>query len=111
MEIVRTRRYWKDLKRIGATAEDQAKLEAEIASRPQAGDVIQGLRGMRKIRFSLRGSSKSSGARAIYWIMALERDGMVFMLTAYAKNEQADLSSEQRKALLKLIKEIEDGQG
>lgn len=109
MQIVRTKRYLKDLKRIGATNEDQAKLEAEIASHPQAGDIMRGLRGMRKIRFSLRGSSKSGGARAIYWIMALAQDGVVVMLTVYAKNEQSDLSSDQRKALLRIIKEIEDG--
>ena len=109
MQIVRTRPYLKAMKRIGATAEDQVKLEAEIISRPQAGDVIPGMSGVRKIRFSLRGSGKSGGARAIYWIMATEVDGVVFMLTAYAKNEQADLSSDQRKALLKVIKEIENG--
>jgi hypothetical protein len=109
MEIYRLPRYVKDLKRIGATDADRDKLETEIVSRPLAGNVIKGLRGIRKIRFSVRGSGKSGGARAIYWIMTLEHAGKIFMLTAYAKNEQADLTSEQRKALVKVIEEIENG--
>lgn len=109
VEIVRTRRYLKDLKRIGASSADQAALEAEIAAHPQAGDLIIGLKGLRKIRFKIGNRSKSGGARAIYLVAAFGADRRVLMLTAYAKNEQTDLSQDQRKALLKLIKEIENG--
>jgi hypothetical protein len=109
LEFVRTRRYLKDLKRIGASAGDQIALEAAIAAAPQSGDLIIGLKGLRKIRFKIGNKSKSGGARAIYMVAAFGVDGRVLMLTAYAKNEQADLSPDQRKALLKLMKEIEHG--
>jgi len=109
VEIVRTHRYLKDLKRIGASAADQAALEAEIAAHPQTGDLMIGLKGLRKIRFKIGNRSKSGGGRAIYLVAAFGADGRVLMLTAYAKSEQTDLSPDQRKALLKLMKEIENG--
>lgn len=111
MEIVRTRQYVKDLKRIGATEADQAKLEASLAANPQAGDVIQGLGGLRKVRFGLKGKGKgkSGGGRAIYLIVSTQEDGTIAMLTAYAKNEQSDLTSEQRKALLAIMEDLTNG--
>jgi hypothetical protein len=53
MKIVRTKRYQKDMKRIGASDADMASLEQEVAANPEAGDVIQGLKGVRKIRFGM----------------------------------------------------------
>ena len=36
-------------------------------------------------------------------------DDTVLMLTAYAKNEQEDLSLDQKKASLTLLKELKNG--
>jgi hypothetical protein len=55
MKIVHTRRYLKDMKRIGASASEITTLEATIATSPAAGDVIPGLAGLRKYRFRLAG--------------------------------------------------------
>lgn len=109
MEIIRTRQYLKDLERIGATAADQTKLEAELAANPQVGDLIQGLRGLRKVRFALKRKGKSGGGRAIYLIVSAQADGAIAMLTAYSKAEQSDLTNEQRKKLLAVMVEIENG--
>ena len=106
MKIVRTKRYIKDMKRIGASTSEITLLEQAIASNPSAGDVIQGLGGIRKIRFGLRNRGKRGGGRAIYFLML--SDDTALMLTAYAKNEMADLSSSDRKALLALIKDLTD---
>lgn len=108
MQIVRTSRYLKDLKRIGATAGDAARLEAEIASNPHAGDVIPGLGGLRKIRFGVAGRGKRGGGRAIYFLM-IAKD-VAIMVFAYAKADQEDLSPAQRKAALALVKELTDGE-
>ena len=107
MKIVRTKRYLKDLKRIGASAADVSALEQAIAANPNVGDLIQGLGGIRKIRFGLGNRGKRGGGRAIYFLVLA--DEAVLMLTAYAKNEKADLSSSDRKVLLKLVKELTDG--
>ncbi len=104
MKIVRTSRYVKDMRRIGVTPEDVAELEAAIAGDPKLGDVIPGLGGMRKIRFGIGNRGKRGGGRAIYFLIV--SDDMAVMLLAYAKNEQEDLTKEQRKAVLALMKEI-----
>lgn len=106
MKIVRTKRYLKDLKRIGASDADRSALERSIAGNPDAGDVVQGLGGIRKIRFGLGNRGKSGGGRAVYFLML--SDDTVLMLAAYAKNEKADLSPADRKALLSILKELTD---
>ena len=47
-------------------------LETEIAVNPQVGDVIRGLKGVRKIRFALAGKGKRGGGRCIYLVLAIE---------------------------------------
>lgn len=90
MKVVRTKRYLKDMKRIGASAVDMSSLEQEIAANPTAGDLIQGLGGVRKIRFGIGNRGKRGGGRAIYFLMIA--DDVALLLTAYAKNEKSDLS-------------------
>ncbi len=104
MQIVRTTTYLKDLKRMGLSASDQTALERAVASNPQAGDVIKGLSGVRKIRFGMAGRGKRGGGRAIYFLMIAE--DAAIMLRAYAKNEQADLSAADRKAINAVLKEL-----
>jgi hypothetical protein len=94
------------MKRIGASAADMAFLEQAVAANPTAGDVIRGLGGVRKIRFGIGGRGKRGGGRAIYFLMV--SDDVALMLTAYAKNEKSDLSETDRKAILALLKELDD---
>lgn len=54
MEIVRTRAFERSLKKLGASDDDIAALENEIAANPETGDVIPGLGGARKIRFAMK---------------------------------------------------------
>jgi len=63
MRIIRTSLFERSLKKLGASAADLAKLEADIAANPTIGDVIQGLGGARKVRFSMAGRGKSGGRR------------------------------------------------
>lgn len=104
MLIYRTETFKKALKKLRASDQDLMRLEAEIVSNPQAGDVIQGLSGARKIRFAMGGKGKSGGGRAIY-IVIVSAD-TAYLLTAYAKAEKSDLSSADRDALKRLIEAI-----
>lgn len=107
MQIVRTGLYLRQMKRLGASSTDMERLEAEIAVNPQAGDVIPGLMGLRKIRFALGSKGKRGGGRAVYFLMV--SDDVAVMIFAYAKSAQEDLTMEQRKAALALLKEMTDG--
>lgn len=107
MRIVRTLLFEKSLKKLGASAADLAKLEADIAANPVVGDVIQGLSGARKARFSMAGRGKSGGGRAIY-VLVVTAD-TAYLLLAYSKKVQEDLSAAQRKALAEVVKVLTDG--
>ncbi len=107
MQLVRTGLYLRQMKRLGASSTDMGRLEAEIALNPEAGDVIAGLMGLRKIRFALGNKGKRGGGRAVYFLMV--SDDVAVMIFAYAKSAQEDLTAEQRKAALALLKEMTDG--
>src|SRR5260221_8993977 len=61
-----------------------------LAYNPAAGDLIPGTGGVRKLRWALEGRGTRSGARVIYYYHSASLP--LFALTAYAKNERADLS-------------------
>ena len=53
-----------------------------IATNPEAGDIIRGSGGCRKVRWSRSGTGKRGGARVIYF---LAEDATVWLLIAYTK--------------------------
>lgn len=105
MEIVRTTRFKRDVKRIGASAEDVEELELALAQNPEAGGKIPGLGGVRKVRFGYGGTGKRGGGRAIYMILPLN-DGTIALLRAYGKSEQEDMTPKEKRGLAALVKEI-----
>jgi hypothetical protein len=54
-----------------------------LAINPEAGDVIPGTAGLRKVRWSRQGMGKRGGVRVIYF-NRLE-DGVIWLLIIYAK--------------------------
>jgi len=81
--------------------EDLRLLQVSLLLRPDQGSVIPGGGGLRKMRWALPGRGKSGGARIIYyWFVA---ESVIFLLSIYAKNEQADLSREQLKLLRQAV--------
>jgi len=78
-----------------------AEFQAMLIRDPQAGDIIAGTGGLRKVRLALPGRGKSGGARVIYyWFNERDQIGLLMM---YAKNDQADLTAEQRQALRVIV--------
>lgn len=91
-------------KAIGALLDDDqySALQHALTERPEAGDVIPGTGGLRKLRWGVPGRGKRGGIRVIYyWITKDER---IFMLLAYPKNQQDDLTPDQKRLLSQLVK-------
>ena len=80
------------------------ELQRLLIEHPDAGDLMRGSKGLRKVRWALPGRGKRGGARVIYfWRSAA---GTIYLLYAYAKNDQAELSAQQRKMLSEWIQEV-----
>ena len=78
------------------------ELELLLTEHPEAGDLIPGGRGLRKLRRPAKGRGKRGGARVIYYHVT--RQHLVLLIVAYAKNEQEDLDRKQLQLLADLIK-------
>ena len=83
--------------------DEYAELQQSLIARPDAGDVIPGSGGVRKLRWKGSGRGKRGGLRVIYYLRS--REGQIWMLTLYAKNEAENMSA----GVLRKIKEEIDG--
>jgi hypothetical protein len=81
------------------TTEERLELCAWIAANPQAGRVIPGSGGCRKVRWAASGRGKRGGARVIYYNNLDE--GRIWLLTLYTKSVRGTIPAH----LLKAIKE------
>ena len=83
--------------------DDLAALQTVLMLHPDAGDVIPGSGGLRKVRVPAKGKGKRGGARVIYyWV---QTDGQILLLYAYAKTDRSDVTAQQIRAIRKLIEE------
>lgn len=73
-----------------------------IAANPEAGDLMPGTGGYRKLRFARSGMGKRGGARVIYLYGG--KDLPIFLITIYAKSEKGNLSKAEQNALAKTAK-------
>ncbi|WP_313131510.1 type II toxin-antitoxin system RelE/ParE family toxin [Pseudescherichia vulneris] len=71
-----------------------------LIENPEAGDTISGTGGFRKIRWSRPGTGKRGGVRVIYYNITSK--GRIYLALVYPKNEQDDLTEEQKKVLKQL---------
>jgi hypothetical protein len=91
--------YWVD--------EDLRSMQNHLLASPDAGDLIRGGGGIRKLRWSAQGRGKRGGARSIYyWHVPGER---IYLLYGYLKSEREDLTPQQIRVLSKLMKELKHG--
>ncbi len=79
-------------------------LQIHLSQRPDAGDLIRGSGGVRKVRWAVAGKGKSGGLRIIYYW--LKPEGQIFLLTLYGKGEKETLSAADLKRISKLIGEL-----
>lgn len=102
MVIIETPIFTKQL--ISTLSDEEYRLfQATLLERPDAGKVIPGSGGLRKVRWGLEGRGKSGGARVIYYWFTGR--GTILLLFMYPKNVQGNLTQDQLKQLKRIIEE------
>ena len=84
-----------------------AGLQAFLSVHPDAGSIIRGSGGLRKIRWRSRSRGKRGGSRVVYyWLVAEDR---IYLLTVYGKGAKDDLTPAEVTAWRRVVEEIEHG--
>lgn len=99
--VVETPAYLSDTEALGLTVAERAEIVTFLATHPDAGQVIAGSGGARKLRFQGRNKGKSGGYRVITFFTGPMFP--VFLLNAFAKNEKTNLTKAECAALKKIL--------
>lgn len=105
-EFVRVPEFEKCWKNLGLTEDDIVSLEQFLCHHPQAGPVVPGTGGLRKIRWPLPNRGKSGSIRVVYVDFLLYEK--LYFISAYPKNEKDNLTDEERNSIRKFIQQLED---
>ncbi|MGD0199461.1 MAG: addiction module toxin RelE [Bryobacteraceae bacterium] len=81
--------------------DERAEFADYIGANPEAGKVIPGLKGVRKVRWGRGNVGKRGGVRIIYLYVVVK--STIYLLTIYAKAQQEDLAPTQRRAILREV--------
>jgi len=99
MAVVETEEFLNRSKAI-LTETERSSLVAYLGANPEAGRLVPGTGGVRKIRWATPGQGKRGGARVIYYY---NQSIPLFALDIYAKNEKANLSEADKRSLKRLL--------
>ena len=69
--------------------DEYGRLQQALIVSPEAGRLVRGSGGVRKLRWGVEGRGKSGGVRVIYY--SRPKEGQIWMLTIYAKNEEQSI--------------------
>jgi hypothetical protein len=87
--------------RKGLTDDAYRELQAALVENPELGSDLGG--GLYKVRWGVQERGKRGGVRVLYyWARA---KGRILLLFLFAKNEQDDLTDEQKKAFRRLARQ------
>jgi hypothetical protein len=101
--VVYTHEFVREAERVWSD-EQLGEFTDYIARNPEAGDVIPGMEGVRKVRWARAGMGKRGGVRVIYYFY--DERLPIFLFDVYAKSAKEDLDAATRKAALKMVDAI-----
>jgi hypothetical protein len=81
-------------------ADGTEAVAAYLIGRPEAGDLIPGSGGVRKLRWAAKGKGKRGGVRVIYLYVMIAQS--IYLLRCYAKNVKTDLTAEEKREVRKI---------
>jgi hypothetical protein len=105
IEVPLFTRRWSE---IGLTDDDLIQLQIMLLKDPESGPVIEGTGGIRKVRFPLENRGKSGSVRVCYTDFAEYE--VTYLITAFSKKEQENLTDNEKTVLKKLVKSLRDAE-
>jgi hypothetical protein len=81
--------------------DDYRGFQSYLLQKPDAGDLVKGSGGVRKVRWASSGKGKSGGLRLMYYWKKSEHE--IWMLTLYSKSERASISGHVLKKIAEVI--------
>jgi mRNA-degrading endonuclease RelE of RelBE toxin-antitoxin system len=81
--------------------EEYRALQTYLMQKPDAGDLVKGSGGVRKVRWAPDGKGKSGGVRIIYYWK--KPDHEIWMLTIYSKSERSTIPGHLLKQIAEAI--------
>ena len=103
MEFIETSFFTKLLETY-MTDEEYAALQGYLLSNPEAGKVVRGSGGVRKLRWAIRGKGKRGGARIIYHFK--REDDEIWLLTIYGKSERESIPAHILRRIAEELKNV-----
>lgn len=101
VEVPLFTRRWEE---VGLGSEDLRSLQMKILKAPEVGPVMEGTGGIRKVRFPLGNRGKSGSVRVCY--VDFEEYEVTYLITAFIKNKQANLSASEKNILRQIVKAL-----
>lgn len=103
IEVPLFSKRWKE---IGLGEVELHLLQIMLLKDPESGPVMEGTGGIRKVRFPLQNKGKSGSVRVCYTDFAEYE--VIYLITAFEKNEKENLSDDEKKVLKKLVKALKE---
>ena len=101
--VAETAQFFKKAAKL-LTEPEKNDLIAYLSFNPNAGVLIKGTGGVRKLRWSRSGIGKKGGVRVIYYYHSEFMP--LYLLTIFGKNERADISMKEKNILATMVKEL-----
>lgn len=104
--VVETNSFIRGAKEAEMSDDERQDLVVFISKNPDAGDLIVGTGGARKLRIPFKGKGKSGGARVVTYFAG--DDVPVFLLDVYSKGDKINLSMAERNELRVILGSLAD---
>lgn len=85
--------------------EQFSELQRYLLAKPEAGAVVPGTGGVRKLRWQRAGMGKRGGLRVLYYVR--DTQGCIWLLTVYSKSARENITAKDLKQLREVVDNAE----
>ena len=103
-EFIESKIFSTQINQLGA--EVLLRIQSDLVQDPERGAIVKGTHGVRKARVAKPTVPRGKSGSYRYLYLYLEQAGRIHLLYLFSKNEQAGLSSSQKRIIGALSQEI-----